>query len=266
MISFFTGASLDHDRASVSSDVILSSSSGGKIKGMTHSRSCQSMSTFTTQTDGASVQKAATDDTAVRPSNDAPSNASEQLPAPEKATMKLPGQSKAAAEVTQDPTEGPNAQASVKLRRKPQQTQEELSQKLEEFRRKSRSTVVNPEVVFGTKNLASCGSGTASSSNGIRPARAKSEEADGGSVLSSVAKSTNQPASSSRSRLASDPSPASEPVQQPTDVSNGASSVAANPLSAPDIVRKISAGGSKRDPTTTRNSIEKSHPEAQNQV
>ena len=93
------------------------------------------MSTFATQTDGASVQKAATDDTAVRPFNAAPSNTSEQLPAPEKATMKPLGQAKAAAEVTQEPIQGPNAQASVKLRRKPHQTQEELSQKLEEFQK-----------------------------------------------------------------------------------------------------------------------------------
>ena len=54
----------------------------------------------------------------------------------------------------------PPSTTTVQLRRRKQQSQKELCQKLEEFRRKSRSTVVNPdEIVSGT-----------------RPARAKSEE------------------------------------------------------------------------------------------
>ena len=54
---------------------------------------------------------------------------------------------------------------SVQLRRRKQQSQKELCQKLEEFRRKSRSTVVNPDDV----KIVSSGSSA-------RPARAKSEE------------------------------------------------------------------------------------------
>ena len=64
----------------------------------------------------------------------------------------------------------PSTTSSVQLRRRKQQSQKELCQKLEEFRRKSRSTVVNPD------DVKIVSSGSSQSSSSARPARAKSEE------------------------------------------------------------------------------------------